>query len=179
MCYTYQKRIGEMCMTRKQYIQMTDQVREITDRMPGHEKILNVPTYFCALIYLGTLMFLFLTGDKRLIRVTLIPAICFVVVTWIRPVINRQRPYDFFRVPPVGKWEPNKGKSMPSRHTVSAVAIAFAVIYIFQNPLVTVGMILLSAVIAALRVLSGQHFITDVAAAVGLAAVISAVGYLF
>ena len=67
---------------------------------------------------------------------------------------------------------------MPSRHTASAAAIAFAVIYIFPTAPVAAGMLALCAVIAALRVLSGQHFATDVLAALLLSGVMSAVGYL-
>ena len=39
------------------------------------------------------------------------------------------------------------------------------------------AMLLLCAVIAALRVLSGQHYISDVLAALALSGVISAIGY--
>ena len=154
-------------MTREQYIRMTSRVRRVTDALPGGAKWLRVPTYLCAALYIGTLVFLMLTRDARLLRALLVPVACFLTVTALRPAINRERPYDR-----------GKGKSMPSRHTASAAAIAFAVIYIFPTAPVAAGMLALCAVIAALRVLSGQHFATDVLAALLLSGVMSAVGYL-
>ena len=165
-------------MTREQYIRMTSRVRRVTDALPGGEKWLRVPTYLCAALYIGTLIFLVLTQDVRLLRALLVPAACFLTVTALRPAINRERPYDRFKAPPVGRYRRGKGKSMPSRHTASAAAIAFAVIYIFPTVPVAAGMLALCAVIAALRVLSGQHFATDVLAALLLSGVMSAVGYL-
>ena len=165
-------------MNRDQYVRMTSRVRRMTDTLPGGPRWLSAPTYLCAALYLGTLIHLMLTRDTRLIRALLVPAVCFLTVTALRPAINRERPYDRFKAQPVGRYRRGKGKSMPSRHTASAAAIAFAVIYIFPTAPVAAGMLALCAVIAALRVLSGQHFATDVLAALLLSGVMSAVGYL-
>ena len=59
----------------------------------------------------------------------------------------------------------------------SAAAIACAIAYVFPHPAVIACMALLSAVIGSLRVLSGQHDISDVLAALALSLVISLVGY--
>lgn len=165
-------------MTRQQYKTMTETTRAVVGRLPLGEKLLKVPTLLCAAIYLCTLGWLFFNRDGRFWRAAVVPAVCFVTVTVLRPIINRQRPFDYFDLPPVGKWEKGKGKSMPSRHTVSAVAIAIAIAYVFPNPAVIAGMTVLGLLIAALRVLSGKHFVSDVAAAVVLAAGISMIGYL-
>ena len=165
-------------MNRDQYVRMTSRVRRMTGALPGGPRWLSAPTYLCAALYLGTLVHLLLTRDTRLVRAMLVPAVCFLIVTALRPAINRERPYDHFKAPPVGRYRRGKGKSMPSRHTASAAAIAFAVIYIFPTAPVAAGMLALCAVIAALRVLSGQHFATDVLAALLLSGVMSAVGYL-
>ena len=146
--------------------------------MYKRQAFLRVPTYLCALVYLLALGQLALAGDARFLRALLVPAVCFLTVTALRPAINRERPYDRFKAQPVGRYRRGKGKSMPSRHTASAAAIAFAVIYIFPTAPVAAGMLALCAVIAALRVLSGQHFATDVLAALLLSGVMSAVGYL-
>ena len=119
-----------------------------------------------------------LARDIRLIRALLVPAACFVVCTVLRPLIGRQRPYDHFAAEPVGSYRPGKGKSMPSRHTASAAAIALAVAYAFPAPLLVVCMAMLCLLIAALRVLCGQHYISDVLAALALSAVISLIGYV-
>ena len=81
-------------------------------------------------------------------------------------------------IPPVGAYSPGKGKSMPSRHTASAAAIACAVVYVFPRPAVVVCMALLCALIGGLRVLSGQHDLSDVLAALALSLALSLAGYL-
>ncbi len=165
-------------MTRETYIRMTDATRRVLSRIPGGAARLRLPTFLCAAIYMGALLYLMAMRDLRLVRALLVPAACFLSCTVLRPLIGRERPYDRFGVEPVGDFMPAKGKSMPSRHTASAAAIAFAIIYIFPNVPVAMAMGLLAALIAALRVLSGQHYPSDVAAALLLSGVISLIGYL-
>ncbi|MDO5378582.1 MAG: phosphatase PAP2 family protein [Clostridia bacterium] len=165
-------------MTRAQYIRMTEGMRALLSRLPGGEKFLRLPTLLCACAYIFSLVFLMLRRDARLVRVLLVPAACFLAVTALRPLIGRQRPYDRFGAPPVGRYRPGKGKSMPSRHTASAAAIACAVIAVFPTPAVCAAMLALCALIAALRVLSGQHYISDVVAALALSFALSLAGYL-
>ena len=165
-------------MTRETYIRITQATKRTLDRLPGRESLLRLPTYLCAAIYMGMLLYLMISRDLRLLRALIVPAVCFIACTVLRPVIGRQRPYDRFGVPPVGSHRPGKGKSMPSRHTASAAAIAFAVVYVFPCLPVAAAMVLLAALIAALRVFSGQHYPSDVAAALLLSGVISLLGYL-
>ncbi|MBR5225855.1 MAG: phosphatase PAP2 family protein [Clostridia bacterium] len=165
-------------MTRETYIRVTGATRSALNRLPGKEKLLRLPTYLCAAVYMAALLFLMLTRDVRLFRALIVPAVCFIVCTVLRPVIGRQRPYDRFGALPVGEHHPGKGKSMPSRHTASAAAIAFAIIYVFPGILSACAMVLLAMLIAGLRVLSGQHYPSDVLAALLLSGAISAVGYL-
>jgi len=166
-------------MTRDTYIRMTDATRRVLSRLPGGTHLLRVPTLVCAAAYLLTLLLLMLARDIRLVRVLLVPAACFLVCTALRPMIGRQRPYDRFDAEPVGRFMRGKGKSMPSRHTASAAAIALAVAYAFPSPAIVAGMAALCALIAALRVLSGQHYPGDVLAALALSGVISLIGYIF
>lgn len=165
-------------MTKAQYIRMTGGTRAALSRLPGGEKLLRLPTLLCAAAYLFALLFLAARRDARIVRVLLVPAACFLAVTALRPLIGRQRPYDRFGAPPVGRYRPGKGKSMPSRHTASAAAIACAVIAVFPRPAVCVLMLALCALIAALRVLSGQHYTSDVLAALALSFALSLAGYL-
>lgn len=164
-------------MTQETYVRMTAATRHILSRLPGGARLLRVPTLVCAGAYLLTLLWLMLARDVRLIRVLLVPAACFLVCTALRPMINRQRPYDRFNAEPVGRFIRGKGKSMPSRHTASAAAIAFAVAYAYPMPGVIVLMLLLCALIASLRVLAGQHYPSDVLAALALSGAISLIGY--
>ena len=60
----------------------------------------------------------------------------------------------------------------------SAAAIACAVVYVFPRPAVVVCMALLCALIGGLRVLSGQHDLSDVLAALALSLALSLAGDL-
>jgi len=164
-------------MTRETYIRMTNRTKAIVSRLPGKEKGLRLPTLLCAAAYLFSLFALMLLRDIRLIRALAVPAACFILCTILRPVIGRQRPYDHFNAEPVGPFVRGKGKSMPSRHTASAAAIAIAVAWAFPSPLIVVLMALLCALIAVLRVVCGQHYPSDVLAALLLSLVISLIGY--
>ena len=165
-------------MTRETYIRMTEATRHAVSRLPGGKIWLRVPTLVCAGAYLLALLLLMLARDMRLIRVLLVPAACFAVCTVLRPIIGRQRPYDRFAAEPVGSYMPGKGKSMPSRHTASAAAIALAAAYAFPMPWLIACMALLCLLIAALRVLCGQHYPSDVLIALLLSSAISLIGYV-
>ena len=165
-------------MTKDQYVQITDYTRALTEKSPLGASFLRIPTWICAAAYGLCLALLAVTGDERLYRAMLVPFLCFALVTFLRPVIGRERPYDTFTVPPIGKYKPGKGKSMPSRHTASAAAIAFAVIYAYPHPAVWLFMLSLSVLIAVLRILSGQHYPSDVFAGFLLSACVSLLGYV-
>ncbi|MBQ7824773.1 MAG: phosphatase PAP2 family protein [Clostridia bacterium] len=165
-------------MTKDQYVAMTTRMRALSNRLPGGVRAFHMPTYLCAAVYIAALFHMMLLRDARLIRALLVPAACFLSVTALRPVIGKQRPYDRFGAPPVGEYKPGKGKSMPSRHTASAAAIAIAVAWLYPAWPVAAAMALLCALIAALRVLCGQHDLSDVLAAVLLSIVISLIGYM-
>lgn len=165
-------------MTREQYVRMTDATRRALARLPGGTRLLRLPTLVCAAVYIAAAAWLAVSGDARVLRVIAVPAACFLLVTALRPIIGKTRPYDRFGAPPVGKHVPGKGKSMPSRHAASAAAIACAIVYAWPTVPVACCMLALCALIAALRVLSGQHDVSDVMAALALALCLSAVGYL-
>lgn len=164
-------------MTRETYMRMTARTRDIVNNLPGKEKWLRAPTLICAAAYIAMLFALMLSRDIRLVRALIVPAACFIVCTVLRPVIGRERPYDRFQAEPVGSFVRGKGKSMPSRHTASAAAIAIAVAWAFPVPVVILPMALLCALIAVLRVICGQHYPSDVLAALLLSLVISLIGY--
>ena len=165
-------------MTRERYLSMTGGMRAAVRRLPGGERALRLPTYLCAALYIAALFTLMFARDIRLVRALAVPAACFLLVTALRPVIGKQRPYDRYGVKPVGGYEPGKGKSMPSRHTASASAIALAVAWVYGAWSVSLIMLALCALIAALRVACGQHDVSDVLAALLLSAVISFVVYI-
>ena len=72
-------------MTRERYIRMTETTRRAVSRLPGGTKALRAPTLLCAAIYCASLLYLMFTGDRRIIRAVIVPAVCFAVVTVLRP----------------------------------------------------------------------------------------------
>ena len=165
-------------MTRDQYVKMTSRMRALSNSLPGGVGAFRLPTYLCAAVYIAALFHMMLLQDVRLVRALIVPAACFLTVTALRPLIGKQRPYDRLGAPPVGEYRPGKGKSMPSRHTASAAAIAIAVAWLYPAWPVALAMCALCALIAGLRVLCGQHDLADVLAALLLSGVISFIGYM-
>ena len=109
--------------------------------------------------------FLALTANPLAWKAVLFPAVGFVLVTVVRRVINRPRPYEAFGRPSVIPKD-TKGKSFPSRHTYSAFAIALT--FCAWCAPAGIAMVLLSCCMAAVRVIGGVHYPSDVAAGAAL-----------
>lgn len=164
-------------MKREDFVKMTDKTRAFLSRGAWTKVLMDAPTYLIAALYLGAGAYLVLARDARVWRFALVPAATFVLVTILRKVINRPRPYDALSFEPVGKAERGKGKSMPSRHTASAAAIALAFAYAFPHPAVIVLCAALGALVAFSRVAKGAHYPSDVLAALAFSAICALVGY--
>ena len=78
----------------------------------------------------------------------------------------------------MGRYSPGKGRSLPSRHTASAAAIALALCAVWPSLPARAAVLLLGALIAFLRVAAGQHYPGDVLAALLLSGILSAAGYI-
>ncbi len=123
------------------------------------------------------------SGEKRLGTVTVMYAETF-LLSWgakeiLKHIVSRDRPYLYYENPPVEK-EDDWHKSFPSGHTTLAFATAAFTAYTFSeyNPEsswripVTAGVYSLAFTTAALRILSGSHFMTDVIAGATLGSLI-------
>lgn len=97
--------------------------------------------------------------SETFLKFTLIPLITLILVTIVRAAINAKRPFEVYDYTPAVH-KNSVGKSFPSRHTVSAFIIAMAFLYV--QPKIGVVMLVVAALIAATRVLSGVHFVRDV-----------------
>lgn len=98
-------------------------------------------------------------GDARLLRCVLVPGISFGLVTLVRRRINAPRPYQVLDIAPI-LVKDTQGQSMPSRHVFSLFVIAMT--YLWVQPVMGAALLLLSVVLAVLRVLGGVHFPRDV-----------------
>ncbi|MBQ3329685.1 MAG: phosphatase PAP2 family protein [Ruminococcus sp.] len=113
-------------------------------------------------------------GSETFLRFMLIPLGTLIVISIIRALVNAKRPYEVYHYEPAVH-KNTRGKSFPSRHTVSAFVIAMAFMYV--NTRIGVIMLIVAALIGVTRVLAGVHFIRDVVfgALIGIAA--GAVGF--
>ena len=128
-----------------------------------------------AVVYLFLIAYMLFTGDLNVIRVIIVPAISFVAVTLLRVYFNAPRPYEVYDIDPIIV-KNTHGKSFPSRHVASAVAIACAIAYLHLDWGVTA--FVASAVVAFTRIVGGVHFPRDVAAGAGLSIIIGLVGFV-
>uniref|UniRef100_UPI004055B7CC phosphatase PAP2 family protein n=1 Tax=Agathobacter sp. TaxID=2021311 RepID=UPI004055B7CC len=163
-------------MTKETYIRMTKPFRD----NPKLAKCLHILNRLCTggmyLAYPLLLAYLFWKKDAMLQKAILIPAISFVSLSFVRKWINRKRPYEAFEMPPVIP-KKTKGNSFPSRHVFSSAMIAMT--FLLLSPWNWLGMLFLglSVILAAVRVLSGVHYISDVLAGLLTAIVCAIVGY--
>lgn len=107
-------------------------------------------------VFLGILAY---EKDPRLKWCILIPAISFVVLSAIRRLINRPRPYTSLDIQPLIQ-KSDVGESMPSRHVFSATMIAMTVYAVF--PVLGAVLMGLAVILAVVRVLAGVHYPSDV-----------------
>ena len=113
-------------------------------------------------------------GSEVFLRFTLIPLGVLIIVTVLRALINAPRPYEVYDYSPAVA-KSTKGKSFPSRHTVSAFIIAMAFLYIDVK--LGVIMLFVAALIGVVRVLAGVHFIRDVISGAAIGILAGVLGY--
>lgn len=132
--------------------------------------------YVTLLVFLAyplLLVYVLFAERDKLLKVVLVPLGTLILVTLLRKIINRQRPYEQFETPSVFD-NKTEGKSMPSRHTASAFIIAAAFTYV--NPVWGAFAFAAAALIALSRIAAGSHYISDVAVAIIISMTIA---YLF
>ena len=133
------------------------------NRSWGH-RVLSVANIVCACVFYVAypicILLLWRANDSRLAKALLIPAISFVLLSVIRKLINRPRPYEALEFTPILKKE-SLGASFPSRHIFSAFIIAATLAVITPwGYLLFVPAVLLATV----RVIGGVHYPSDVLA---------------
>lgn len=163
-------------MTKEQYIKITDYFRQ-----PGWKSTLMffmcrfVPT-LVANVYGILCVLALLANPMLLIRFVGVPLVVFVVVTVVRSIINRPRPFEKLGFSPINFANKQKnGKSFPSRHSASAAVIAMACMSLL--PWLGWVMVILALIVAASRVLSGMHYISDVAVGLAFGLIVGIIGF--
>ncbi len=110
-----------------------------------------------------------LVNKELFLPMILIPGSGFVLLTFVRKVINRKRPYESYNIDPIIKKD-TKGNSMPSRHVFSMTIIAVS--WFVVSPVVGIILFIFSTLLACIRVVGGVHYISDV-----LVAILCAIGW--
>ncbi len=125
-------------------------------------------------VYLGLLGLLAWQRSVLFWGVLLVPAFAFLTGTALRAALNRPRPYETLGFTPLFA-KATHGKSMPSRHSFCAAAIAVAAAAV-NGPL---GMMLLilALFIATTRVLIGVHWPGDVIVGLAFGFAVGIVGF--
>ena len=164
-------------MKKDTYLKMTRPFRENAKLARSLHIINKIITYVMVALYIGLLAYYACNQDERLIRAIIVPLDSFIIVTVFRYMLNRKRPYEHFDIPPVIQKD-TAGKSFPSRHVFSAFIIAMT--YLCWSPYVCAGVVLLvlAAGMAVVRVVSGVHYISDVAAGAVCGIVAGVLGYV-
>lgn len=99
--------------------------------------------------------------SERFLKILLVPAGTFLLVTLIRSILNFPRPYEKYSIRPLMKKD-TRGRSFPSRHAASVFIIAMA--FLYANLWLGLLFLVISLLTCASRFLSGVHFFRDVLA---------------
>ncbi len=148
-------------MTKEQYVKVTDLLRKHPKRARIAELFNRVLAGIVFLAYPLYLLLLLVQKNPFLSRAIIVPLDSFLVLTFVRAVINAPRPYEKFGMPPVFSKD-TKGKSFPSRHVFSVFVIAGTVFV--KYPAAGVALGAAGAALALLRVAGGVHEPKDVIA---------------
>lgn len=127
-------------------------------------------------LYIGLLLWLAAGRQTLFVPALTVPAAAFLVGSAVRAGIDRPRPYVTLGYQPLFP-KKDTGRSMPSRHCVSAAAIAVAAAYC--APPLGVVLAVLAVLIAVSRVVIGVHYISDVLAGLAFGSGFALAGWQF
>lgn len=118
--------------------------------------ICNAMPLVMGAIYFISIIKSYKLGINKFARCILAPFFTFVLTGVIRYKIDRKRPFENMDIIPVIRHD--KGKSFPSRHTVSAFIIAFSA----YKSGVGYWCFIPAALTGISRVIAGVHYLSDV-----------------
>lgn len=138
-------------------------------------KIINNSITLAVFVFYPVLLICLFLGGYNIIRLAAVPLGAFILVSILRYFLNFKRPYEQMEIEPLTATK-KSGKSFPSRHTFSIFMIALCCYRI--NIAVGVLLTVLGVLLAALRVISGAHYIRDVAAGAAAAVLAYIIGFI-
>ena len=161
-------------MTKEQYIKVTQFLRNDPQKVQAVKignRILTGLVFLCYPIFL---LYLLWRKDVWLAKAIIVPMNSFLLVSWVRMIINAKRPYEKFGIPPVLEKD-TIGKSFPSRHVFSVFIIAMT--FFYQFPWLGVGFMIIGILLGIIRVLGGVHEPRDVFAGAVIGILCGIIGY--
>lgn len=126
-------------------------------------------------IYISTGIYTLAANSQKLFLYLFVPFFTLILSTVLRKAVNKKRPFEVLNITPLISHR--NGESFPSRHTVSAFIIAFAVLYINMD--LGLFCFLLSFTVGITRIMTGVHYPSDVFFGAFISMVFGYFGYFF
>ena len=161
-------------MTQKQYEKISAPFKRSEKLTKGLKTVNLAFTGIVYAAYPALMLYLLFTKSVHFQRCLFVPGVMFFVVTLLRKIINRPRPYEKLAIEPVIEKD-KSGQSMPSRHIFSVFVIAMTFLYI--NPVLSVPFFFIGIVMALVRILGGVHYPSDVIIGAAIGIVSGIIGY--
>lgn len=120
--------------------------------------IVKYSPYITMAIYPFLIIYLLITNSSILFQVLYKTMGAFILVTIIRKIVNRPRPYESLNIEPLVAHK--KGESFPSRHAVSSMIIGLVCFYV--NPILGIFGLSVAIIVCLSRIIAGIHYISDV-----------------
>ena len=132
----------------------------------------NASVFLCAAALFAVMLRRLLAGDYYApIYAAITLGVPFIAVSVLRKLLSFPRPYELYDF---GARIKHGGGSFPSRHAYSAFAIGSYLC--FLEPPLGITVLALGALISAIRVLMGLHFLRDVIAGAAIGILSSLIG---
>ena len=119
----------------------------------------KIVTNIYYVVYPFLLLYLFVIQSEKLLPTILIPLLSIVVITLLRKVLARPRPYEEYPIDQILEKE-TQHNAMPSRHVFSASIIAM--MCFSASPILACILLVLAAIEGYIRVVGGVHYPRDV-----------------
>lgn len=161
-------------MNEQQLRQAYTWFREQPGRITALRGVNAVCTYGTAAAFLGVCAALALRRDPALWRLGLTCGVPFCALSLARRAIDAPRPYEVYGLEPLIP-KKSRGESFPSRHVFSSFVIAVSFLYV--RPPLGAALLILGVLLAAVRVVSGMHFLKDVLAGAIIGVLSAVIGF--
>ena len=133
-----------------------------------------ISTYGTAAVFAETCAELALRRDPAALRLALTCGVPFLALSAVRAALDAPRPYEVYGMEPLIPKD-TRGRSFPSRHVFSICVIGTSLMYL--RPALGAALLVLAALLAAARIVSGLHFAQDVLAGAFFGVLSAVVGF--